>query len=130
MKILLVEPGQPAYEAVAVDTYQLFKRVLDNGTTAKHLFEDSAVMLYSDKGQREGKEPNRTILLPDGKEQTIYGTFVICRQGFNRLEALLPEQIEKYKKQFAVPQQYYNVGGDLVCLPISRCEIRKQKKLE
>ena len=50
----------------------------------------------------------------------VCGTFFICGAPANcdHFTSLTPEQVERYRKRFYVPEMFWGVDGRIICLPM------------
>jgi len=101
LKILIVEPNEPPYQAEIENDYRAMKKVVGGLISAFYPFDDNAFIFCHDEGKIIGLEGNRRI-----GETVIAGTFFIVGDGYDgECVSLTDEQIQKYTETFAQPEQ-------------------------
>ena len=67
-----------------------------------------------DEGKINGGRPNRAIYGEDGTMMDIVcGKFFICDCSSSEFKSLPDNMMEKYKKQFLLPERFCRIGGEI-----------------
>lgn len=108
MKVLLVEPNTEP-RAVEIDGSLASMQSLVGGLIeAVYPFEAPVALICNDEGKLTGLPQNRPLKHPETGEiyDIVYGTFFLCSAPpeSENFETLSDEQIEKYRKTFALPK--------------------------
>lgn len=76
-------------------------------------------LVANDEGKLLGLPFNRGLRDEDGNlYDVLCGTFFLCGVAEDNFVSLSPEQIERYTKQFAVPEVLVRINGKLAVLPV------------
>ena len=107
MKLLLVEPNVEP-RAVEIDGSLASMQSLVGGLIqAVYPFADPVALICNDEGKLIGLPQNRPLKHPETGEiyDIVYGPFFLCSAPADseNFESLSDEQIEKYRKIFALP---------------------------
>lgn len=109
MRIVVVEPGKPAYEH-RIEKGLHAKQSIVGGLIEPISFleEQDAIIIRNDEARLMELEPNRTFKNIPGPlcHSTVCGTFFICGDNGEEFTSLTKQQADKYVKQFAVPDKY------------------------
>ncbi|MBR2894809.1 MAG: DUF3846 domain-containing protein [Oscillospiraceae bacterium] len=100
MRILKVEPGQPAYEKEIENTLRSIQAEVD-GFFETILLDDETYLCCNDESKLIGKEPNRRLM-----DDIICGPFFIVGYSGENFTSLTDEQVTKYLEQFGEPEQF------------------------
>ena len=78
--------------------------------------EDVAI-ICDDEGKINGSMPNRAIYDKDGEMiDVIFGNFFICDCSSDSFKSLPDDMMEKYKKEFLLPEQIVRSHGDIIAV--------------
>ena len=132
MKVLLVAPNAEP-RIVEIDGSLASMQSLVGGLIeAVYPFEDPVALICNDEGKLIGLPQNRSLKHPETGEvyDVVYGTFFVCSAPADseNFESLSDEQIEKYRKIFALPKlvctncgeeflrdELFPFSGELLC---------------
>lgn len=117
IKVIIVEPGKPAYLKVIKDKLEVYQEIVGGLIELVYPFDDDVILVDNEEGKLIGLPLNRKIneissplneLLWDGwNPDIIQGTFLLVQDdhegGFTSLS---DELAEKYLKRFAIPEEY------------------------
>ena len=120
MRILLIEPERPAVEKEIDGSLRSMQEIVGGTIQAVYPFADAIALICNDEGKLLGLPPNRALCDDAGRAyDVIVGTFFICGApvGAENFTSLTDKQMEKYKKVFARPELFLNMGGHLLVIP-------------
>lgn len=101
IKMLVVEPHEPPYEALIADDYKAWQRVVGGNFEMVGIDKDIYI-ICNDIGKLIGLEGNRKV-----NDDIITGTFMITADGGGgEVKDLTDEQIEHYTKLFEKDETY------------------------
>ena len=115
IKVVMVEPGKKAY-VTEIDTglESIYKALGCEVFQTFYPFEDAVLIVCDDEGKLNGARPNRAIYGDDGKiTDIIYGKFFICDCSGERFGSLTAAMLEKYKKQFLLPERFISINDTI-----------------
>ena len=115
IKVLMVEPGKKAYEKEIGITIEDLHALLDcDCYQTMYPYRDKVVFVCDDESKIKGSKPNRALYDERGKMiDIVCGKFFICDCSTDRFKSLPDEMMEKYKKQFLLPERLYRVNDEL-----------------
>lgn len=120
MKILVVEPGKAPVEREITGTLDSMQEVVGGMVQGLYIAEDIAI-ICNEEGKLLGLPLNRAIFDQETHEirEIIAGTFFICGAPIDSesFASLTDEQIQTYRKRFALPEQFINLDGNIFVLP-------------
>ena len=121
MRILLIEPEQPAAEKEIEGSLHSMQEIVGGTIQAVYPFDDSVALICNDEGKLLGLPPNRA-LREEGTGKVydvIVGTFFLCGApvGAENFVSLTDKQMTKYKERFSKPELFLNMGGRLLVIP-------------
>ena len=132
MKVLLVEPNADP-RIIEIDGSLASMQELVGGLIeAIYPFNAPVALICNDEGKLAGLPQNRPLKHPETGEvyDAVYGTFFLCSAPTDseNFESLSDEQIEKYRKIFALPKlvctncgeeflrdELFPFNGELLC---------------
>lgn len=106
MRIVVVKPGMPAYEAVIGDSLEEMQEVVGGLIEVADILDDDVAIICNEEGKLIGLPPNRVLEDTDGQIMDIlYGTFflVSAPMDSDTFESLSDELVKKYLKKYQVP---------------------------
>lgn len=120
MKVLSILPGKKP-EAIDLDgSLKSMQDFVGGLIQALYPFADPVALVCNDEGKLLGMEYNRA--LRDSQSGALYdliaGPFFICGIREGEFTALSEELVEKYMALYAVPEQFIQIGGQLLILPM------------
>lgn len=110
MRVVIVEPGEPARVADIEHSLASFQKVVGGSVECYDNFSEDCVIVGVSEGEL-GSEPimNRAIATPDGKlRDVLCGTFFICgiSAANKAFEGLNDEQAVYYAEMFKTPHTF------------------------
>lgn len=121
MKILLIEPGKAPVEQEINGSLKSMQEVVDGNIQAIYPFDDPVAAICNEEGKNLNLPLNRALFDPDTHRamEIIAGTFFLCGApvGSESFASLTDRQIEVYRRRFASPEQFINLGGEIFVLP-------------
>ncbi len=118
IKVLMVEPGKKAYEKEIGTSLEEMYAALDcDCIQTFYPYEDLVVIVCDDEGKINGGRPNRAIYGEDGKMMdVICGKFFIADCSTSSFKSLPDDMMEKYKKQFLMPERFCRINGEILAV--------------
>lgn len=119
IKVLAIRPAQKP-EVVEIDNeLETFQSFVGGYIQVIYPWEDEVGIICNDEGKFCGAELNRALRNDEGKVYDIIaGDFLIAGLDGEDFGSLSDEQIKRYSKRFAVPEQFVKVDDKLLILPI------------
>jgi len=82
-------------------------------------YSDPVALVCNDEGKLIGLDLNRGLRDENGEIYDIVaGTFLVVGLGEEDFASLSPELIQKYTEQFKTPEQFMQINGNIVVLPV------------
>jgi len=118
INVLMVEPGKKAYETrISTSLEEMYVALGCDCIQTCYPYDDLVVIVCDDEGKINGSRPNRAIYGEDGKMMDIIcGKFFICDCSTSSFKSLPDDMMEKYKKQFLLPERFCRINGELVAI--------------
>lgn len=118
IKVLMVEPGKKAYEKEIGTSLNELKAALDCDCIQPfYPYDDLVVIVCDDEGKINRSRANRAIYGEDGKMMDIIcGKFFICDCSTSEFKSLPDDMLEKYKKQFLLPERFFKFNGEILAI--------------
>ena len=86
---------------------------------ATYPFSDPVGLVCNDEGKLIGLELNRGLRDENGNLYDIMaGTFLVVGLGEESFASLSPELAQKYMEHFKQPEQFINLNGQIIALPV------------
>ena len=86
---------------------------------ASYPFDDPVGLVLNDEGMLIGLDLNRSLRDEHGEIYDIVaGTFLVVGLGEESFTSLPPELAQKYMEYFKQPEQFINLNGQIVALPV------------
>ena len=86
---------------------------------ASYPFDDPVGLVLNDEGKLIGLDLNRSLRDEHGEIYDIVaGTFLVVGLGEESFASLPPELAQKYMEHFKQPEQFINLNGQIVALPV------------
>ena len=121
MKILLIEPGKAPAEREISGTLESMRETVGGTIQALYPFDEPVALVCNDDGKDLGLPLNRALFDPDTHRviDIIAGTFLLCGAppDSESFVSLTGRQVEGYRRRFASPEQFINLGGEIFVLP-------------
>ena len=119
IRVLMIEPGRKAYEKEIGTSLEELYSVLDCECiqTFYPVVSDLVVFVCDDESKINGSIPNRAIYGEDKKMMDIIcGKFFICDCSTDRFKSLPDDLMQKYKKQFLLPERFARINGEILAV--------------
>lgn len=121
MRILKVEPGKKPKTVEISNVLKAMQRVVGGPIQAVYPFEEPVALIANEEGKLLGLPLNRALREPESGQiyDIVAGTFFLCGAPPDKenFASLSEEQLQRYAQEFAVPELFLNVNGQLVVLP-------------
>ena len=119
MTVLVVEPRKEPYlKEIDPGLYSLQAEV-GGDIAASYPFSDPVGLVCNDEGKLIGLELNRGLRDEDGNLYDIMaGTFLVVGLGEEDFTSLPPDLAQKYTEHFKQPEQFINLNGQIIALPV------------
>ena len=86
---------------------------------ASYPFSDPVGLVCNDEGKLIGLELNRGLRDEEGNLYDIMaGTFLVVGLGEEDFTSLPPDLAQKYTEHFKQPEQFINLNGQIIALPV------------
>lgn len=119
LQVLLVEPGKNPKEITIDSDLEDLQEVIGGHIELAYYYNDPVVILCDEEGKLKGQPLNRAIHGADGGIKDIMaGTFLVCGDGEEDVESLSDELMEKYKAIFEKPEEFFELGGNIIVCPM------------
>ena len=119
MTVLVVEPRKEPYVKEIDSSLQSLQAEVGGYIGAAYPFRDPVALVCNDEGKLIGLDLNRGLRDENGKLYDIMvGTFLVVGLGEEDFASLSPELAQKYMEHFRQPEQFINLNGRIVVLPL------------
>lgn len=102
LKVVMVEPNKPAYQAEIEDSLKGMQRAVRGMIEATYPFDDSAFIYSNEESKLNGMDGNRKI----NGELYAGPMIIVGDDGYGGNCSLTDEQLQKYTEHFQTPEQY------------------------
>ena len=118
IKVLMVEPGKKAYEKeIGTNLEDIYATLDCDCFEVFYPYEDLVVIVHDDEGKINGSRPNRAIYGENGEMiDIICGKFFICDCSTSSFKSLPDNMMEKYKRQFLLPERFVRINGEILAM--------------
>ena len=118
IKVVLCEPGKVARVTEITNTLEGLQATVKGDIEAFYPFEEAVCIVCNEEGKFNGCAPNRAVY-GENKEilDVIFGTFFICDCSGQNFGSLDREQLERFAKQFRLPEKLISVNGKILSVP-------------
>ena len=118
IKVLMVEPGKKAYEKeIGTSLEEMYAALHCDCIQTFYPYEDLVVIVHDDEGKINGSRPNRAIYGENGEMiDIICGKFFICDCSTSSFKSLPDNMMEKYKRQFLLPERFVRINGEILAM--------------
>ena len=118
IRVLMVEPGKKAFEKeVGTSLNELYAALDCECIQTFYPYDDLVVIVCDDEGKINGSRANRAIYGEDGKMMDIIcGKFFICDCSTSEFKSLPDDMMEKYKKQFLLPERFCRINNEILAV--------------
>ena len=119
MTVLVVEPMKEPYVKEIDPGLHALQAEVGGDIAASYPFDDPVGLVLNDEGKLIGLDLNRSLRDEHGEIYDIVaGTFLVVGLGEESFTSLPPELAQKYMEHFKQPEQFINLNGQIVALPV------------
>ena len=119
MTVLVVEPGKEPYLKEIDPGLHSLQAEVGGDIAASYPFSDPVGLVCNDEGKLIGLELNRGLRDEEGNLYDIMaGTFLVVGLGEESFASLPPDLAQKYTEHFKQPEQFINLNGHIIALPV------------
>ena len=117
--VLVVEPMKEPYVKEIAPGLHALQAEVGGDIAASYPFDDPVGLVLNDEGKLIGLDLNRSLRDEHGEIYDIVaGTFLVVGLGEESFTSLPPELAQKYMEHFKQPEQFINLNGQIVALPM------------
>lgn len=119
MTVLAVMAGKKAEVLEIGGSLESMQKYVGGLIQAIYPFEDPVALVCNDEAKLLGMEYNRVLRDTNTgiPYDIIAGSFFICGIGSENFTSIPKELIEKYAAMYEVPEQFIQIGGQIIVLP-------------
>ena len=119
LTVLVVEPMKESYVKEIDPGLHALQAEVGGDIAASYPFDDPVGLVLNDEGKLIGLDLNRSLRDEHGEIYDIVaGTFLVVGLGEESFTSLPPELAQKYMGHFKQPEQFINLNGQIVALPV------------
>ena len=121
MRILVIEPEHRPEVKEIDGSLKSMQEIVGGYVQAMYPFDDPVALVTNEEGKLLNLPVNRGLRDKTGQIYDIVcGTFFICGApaDCDHFISLSPEQIERYRERFYIPEMFWGMDGRIVCLPL------------
>ena len=119
LTVLVVEPMKEPYVKEIDPGLHALQAEVGGDIAASYPFDDPVGLVLNDEGKLIGLDLNRSLWDEHGEIYDIVaGTFLVVGLGEESFTSLPPELAQKYMEHFKQPEQFINLNGQIVALPV------------
>ena len=119
LTVLVVEPMKEPYVKEIDPGLHALQAEVGGDIAASYPFDDPVGLVLNDEGKLIGLDLNRSLRDAHGEIYDIVaGTFLVVGLGEESFTSLSPELAQKYMEHFKQPEQFINLNGQIVALPV------------
>ena len=119
MMVLVVEPMKEPYVKEIDPGLHALQAEVGGDIGAAYPFRDPVALVCNDEGKLIGLDLNRGLRDENGELYDIMaGTFLVVGLGEEDFASLSPELAQKYMEHFRQPEQFINLGGQIIAIPV------------
>ena len=119
LTVLVVEPMKEPYVKEIAPGLHALQAEVGGDIAASYPFDDPVGLVLNDEGKLIGLDLNRSLRDEHGEIYDIVaGTFLVVGLGEESFTSLPPELAQKYMEYFKQPEQFINLNGQIVALPV------------
>lgn len=115
MKVLLVQPGLYAREAVIGNELEDMQKTVGGWIEAVYPYDDEVAIICNEEGLLMGLPLNRKIT----DDMIIAGTFFVCGTNEDSFISLSDEQMKKYEELLKMPEVFIRENGNIDAMQVS-----------
>ena len=119
LTVLVVEPMKEPYVKEIAPGLHALQAEVGGDIAASYPFDDPVWLVLNDEGKLIGLDLNRSLRDEHGEIYDIVaGTFLVVGLGEESFTSLPPELAQKYMEHFKQPEQFINLNGQIIALPV------------
>ena len=119
LTVLVVEPMKEPYVKEIAPGLHALQAEVGGDIAASYPFDDPVGLVLNDEGKFIGLDLNRSLRDEHGEIYDIVaGTFLVVGLGEESFTSLPPELAQKYMEHFKQPEQFINLNGQIIALPV------------
>ena len=119
LTVLVVEPMKEPYVKEIDPGLHALQAEVGGDIAASYPFDDPVGLVLNDEGKLIGLDLNRSLRDEHGEIYDIVaGTFLVVGLGEESFTSLPPELAQKYMEHFKQPEQFINLNGQIIALPV------------
>ena len=117
MKILLVKPGEEAFETEIKGDLTSLQEIVGGHIQAIYPFEDPVALICNDDSKLMGLPLKRALYDDKGRVYDIIaGDFFLTGLSQDDFSDLSDELMEKYREHFKYPEIFFRSGNKIIAL--------------
>lgn len=121
--VLVVEPEKKPYVKEISPGLSSLQHEVGGYIEAVYPYEEPVAIICDEEGKLKGYELNRALRDEDGHiYDVLAGTFLIVGLGEDNFASLSPQYIKQFEEKFKTPEQFLNIGGKLIVVPMEERE--------
>ena len=120
MQVIVVEPKKKPMVQDIDAGLESMQKIVGGPIEAVYPFDEPVVLICNEEGKLLNLPLNRALRDDEGSVYDIIsGTFFVCAAppDSGHFAGLSDQQVKTYMEQFAMPEMFLDVGGDLFVLP-------------
>ena len=114
MDVLIIEPGKEPRLTAVENNLKTLQGIVGGYIEVVYPFEESVGLICNEEGKLIGLPLNRCLEDYD----IIAGTFMVVGLSDGDFCSLTPEQAERYRQKYAVPELFMRMGRSIVAVPV------------
>lgn len=124
MTVVAVMAGKKAEVLEISGSLESMQEFVGGLIQAIYPFDDPVALVCNNEAKLLGMEYNRALrdLKTGVPYDVIAGPFFICGIGADRFTSIPKDLIAKYKTMYALPEQFIQIGGQIMVLPMEEQE--------
>ena len=119
MRILVVEPQKAPYEKQIENGLKPLQESVGGYIQAIYPFDDPVAIIVNEEGKLDNLPLNRALRDETGSIYDVTaGTMLIVGLGEEDFCSLTPEQIDKYSALYETPEDFLQLNGKIIVMPM------------
>lgn len=125
--VLVVEPEKKPYVKEISPGLSSLQNEVVGYIEAVYPYEEPVAIICDEEGKLKGSDLNRALRDEDGQiYDVLAGTFLIVGLGEEDFTSLSPQYIKQFEEKFRTPEQFLNLGGRLIVIPIDEQKVTER----
>ena len=120
MLVLMIEPGKAPRRLELSHSLEEMQKAVGGFIQILYPFSEPVALVCNEEGKLLRLPANRALRDESGAVYDIVcGPFFLCGAppDSDALTDLTEDQLQRYERRFARPEQFLNLGGHIICLP-------------